>query len=318
MGCQTLSKCTKVTLHAPCILYTEGGGPGTAPPPSSVRRPLCPGGGWRDGCRDLEWKIDGRDKRGWQIIFLWLWYFLICIFAIVTLVCVSKIFYNGKRTWQKSVCLKKEILLFWLVRTNSFSHISLMNPPSPARSCTCCTGLGTWLASDRSLNIVQYILNHITMDYFKTMEYYILLDKVHFLVNLKSCLARVLNWAIQENIRPVELAEYRIFMPALLSVYFPVLPRWWLWHVSSENSTEGVPPQWFSLVPSTRFGPILRENNSVARYFFLVRARAKTKIVLKHKLPNNDYRRCPRWQIKLELHQKKYFSKRNWKKPFKN
>ena len=170
MGCQTLSKCTKVTLPAPCILYTAGGGPGTTPPPLWVRRPLCPGGGWRDGCRDLEWKIDGRDKRGWQIIFLWLWYFLICIFAIVTLVCVSKIFFNGKRTWQKSVCLKKEILLFWLVRTNSFSHLPLMNPPSPARSCTCCTGLGTWLASDRSLSIVQYNLNHLIMEYFKTME----------------------------------------------------------------------------------------------------------------------------------------------------
>ena len=45
------------------------------------------------------------------------------------------------------------------------------------------------------------------------MEYgkKILLDKMHFLVNLKSCHARVLHWGIQENIRPVELAKYRIF-----------------------------------------------------------------------------------------------------------
>ena len=54
------------------------------------------------------------------------------------------------------------------------------------------------------------ILNHLTMDYWKTMEEYILLDKMYFLVNLKSCHTRVLNWAIRENIRPVELAQYGI------------------------------------------------------------------------------------------------------------
>ena len=43
------------------------------------------------------------------------------------------------------------------------------------------------------------------------MEEYILLDNVYFLVNLKTCHARVLNWAIWENICPVELAQYRIF-----------------------------------------------------------------------------------------------------------
>ena len=58
---------------------------------------------------------------------------------------------------------------------------------------------------------IQDILNHLAMDYCKTMEKYILLYKVYFLVNLKSSHARVLNWAIQENIRPVELAPYRIF-----------------------------------------------------------------------------------------------------------
>ena len=46
---------------------------------------------------------------------------------------------------------------------------------------------------------------------FLTMEVYFLLDKEYFLVNLKSCHARVLNWAIRENIRPVELAQYSIF-----------------------------------------------------------------------------------------------------------
>ena len=58
---------------------------------------------------------------------------------------------------------------------------------------------------------VQHILNHLTMDYWITMEKYILQDKVHFLVNLRTCHARVLNWAIQENICPVELAQYGIF-----------------------------------------------------------------------------------------------------------
>ena len=57
---------------------------------------------------------------------------------------------------------------------------------------------------------IYIILNHLIMDYWKTMEEYILLDKVYFLVNLKSCHARVLNWAILENIRPVELAQYGI------------------------------------------------------------------------------------------------------------
>ena len=53
-------------------------------------------------------------------------------------------------------------------------------------------------------------------------------------------------------------------------------------------------PQWFRLVPLTRFGPILRKKSSGGRNFFLVRATAETKIVLKHKLPNTDYRRCTR------------------------
>ena len=53
-------------------------------------------------------------------------------------------------------------------------------------------------------------------------------------------------------------------------------------------------PQWFCLVPLTRFGPILRKKSSVGRNFSLVRATAETKIVLKHKLPNTDYRRCTR------------------------
>ena len=35
---------------------------------------------------------------------------------------------------------------------------------------------------------------------------------MYVLVNLKSCHARVLNWAILENIRPVELAQYGIFL----------------------------------------------------------------------------------------------------------
>ena len=45
----------------------------------------------------------------------------------------------------------------------------------------------------------------------KQLWQYSLLDKVYFLVNLKSCHARVLNWAIRENIHPVELAQYGIF-----------------------------------------------------------------------------------------------------------
>ena len=55
--------------------------------------------------------------------------------------------------------------------------------------------------------------------------------------------------------------------------------------------------QWFRLIPSTRFGPILRKKSSDGRHFFLVRATTKTKIVLIHKLPNNDYRRCTRGLI---------------------
>ena len=55
--------------------------------------------------------------------------------------------------------------------------------------------------------------------------------------------------------------------------------------------------QWFRLIPSTRFGPILRKKSSDGRHFFLVRATTKTKIVLIHKLPNNDYRRCTRGPI---------------------
>ena len=48
----------------------------------------------------------------------------------------------------------------------------------------------------------------------KDKEEYILLDKVYFLVNLKSFHARVLNWVIQENIRMVELAQYQlVYLP---------------------------------------------------------------------------------------------------------
>ena len=43
------------------------------------------------------------------------------------------------------------------------------------------------------------------------MEENILLDKVYFLVNLKSRHAIVLNRAIRKNIRPIELAQYRIY-----------------------------------------------------------------------------------------------------------
>ena len=72
-------------------------------------------------------------------------------------------------------------------------------------------------------------------------------------------------------------------------------------------------PQWFCLVPLTRFGPILRKKCSSGRNFFLVRATAETKIVLKHKLPNADYRRCTRWLIQLELHKKSIFQNLIWK-----
>ena len=34
---------------------------------------------------------------------------------------------------------------------------------------------------------------------------------MYFLMKIKSCHARVLNWAIRENVQPVKLAEYRIF-----------------------------------------------------------------------------------------------------------
>ena len=55
------------------------------------------------------------------------------------------------------------------------------------------------------------------------------------------------------------------------------------------------PAQWFRLVPSTRFGLILRGKKVPTEgTFFFVRATAKTKIVLKHILHNNDDRRCPR------------------------
>ena len=55
------------------------------------------------------------------------------------------------------------------------------------------------------------ILNHLAMEYLKTTEEYIHLDKVYFLVNLTSHHARILHWAIRENIRSVELAQYRIY-----------------------------------------------------------------------------------------------------------
>ena len=79
------------------------------------------------------------------------------------------------------------------------------------------------------------------------------------------------------------------------------------------NPRRPSPPQWFRLVPLTRFGPILRKKSSGGRNFFLVRATAETKIVLKHKLPNTDYRRCTRWPIQLELHKKSIFQNLIWK-----
>ena len=54
------------------------------------------------------------------------------------------------------------------------------------------------------ISAITDILNHLTMDYSKTMEEYILLDKVYFLVNLKSCHTRVLNWAYIIPYCPVE------------------------------------------------------------------------------------------------------------------
>ena len=51
--------------------------------------------------------------------------------------------------------------------------------------------------------------------------------------------------------------------------------------------------QWFCLVHSTKIGPILKKTSSTEG-IFLVRAIAKTKIVLKNNLHNNYYRRCPR------------------------
>ena len=45
------------------------------------------------------------------------------------------------------------------------------------------------------------------MEYLTTMEKYILLDKVYFLVNLNSYHARILKPAIQENIRSVEFVS---------------------------------------------------------------------------------------------------------------
>ena len=36
---------------------------------------------------------------------------------------------------------------------------------------------------------------------------------------------------------------------------------------------------------------------SNVRYIFLFRATATKHIVLKHTLPNKDYRKCPRWPI---------------------
>ena len=46
--------------------------------------------------------------------------------------------------------------------------------------------------------------------------------------------------------------------------------------------------QWFRLVPLTRFGPMLRKKVPAVGTFFLVRATAETKMVMKHKLPNTD------------------------------
>jgi hypothetical protein len=63
----------------------------------------------------------------------------------------------------------------------------------------------------------------------------------------------------------------------------------------------------------TRFGPILRKKSFGGRNFFLVRATAEKKIVLKHKLPNTDYGRCTRWPIQLELHKKSIFQNLIWK-----
>ena len=70
--------------------------------------------------------------------------------------------------------------------------------------------------------------------------------------------------------------------------------------------------------PIGQFGPILRGEKVLTEGTFIwLELQQKQKNTLKHKLLNNDYRRCPRWPILLELHKKKYFSKPNLKKTLK-
>ena len=49
--------------------------------------------------------------------------------------------------------------------------------------------------------------------------------------------------------------------------------------------------------PIDHFGPILRGGKVPTEGTYLVLSRAKTKNVLKHTLPNDDYRTCPRRPI---------------------
>ena len=64
------------------------------------------------------------------------------------------------------------------------------------------------------------------------------MDKVYFLVNYWSCHARVLNWAILENICQVEPAQYVNFLYWASSTG-RIFSR--LWHDSSQISLEGAP-----------------------------------------------------------------------------
>ena len=98
------------------------------------------------------------------------------------------------------------------------------------------------------------------------------------------------------------LADGRLsatFLPQQVKVEEGEVDAAWMvmrcrWRRGGGDGGGGRGAQWFHLVPLTRFGPILRKKSSDGGNFFLVRAKAKAKVVLKHKLPNNDYRRCTR------------------------
>ena len=66
--------------------------------------------------------------------------------------------------------------------------------------------------------MVHLILNHLTMEYFKTMEKYILLDKMYFLVNLWSCHTRVLYWFNTVKYTPSR-ASPKLTFPVLGQLY---------------------------------------------------------------------------------------------------